>query len=62
MSCGISSPKQLFRLMTKRKGPLLPIGLQTIGGDGLPSAIALYHHHIRQGGAYTPAFAKGRKR
>jgi len=34
MSCGISSPKQLFRVKQRRKGPMLPNGLQTLGGTG----------------------------
>lgn len=37
MSCGIESPKQLFRVERRWKGPMLPNGLQTLGGDGLPS-------------------------
>ncbi|OUL64660.1 hypothetical protein HK16_03050 [Acetobacter senegalensis] len=37
MSCGIESPKQLFRVERRWKGPMLPNGLQILGGDGLPS-------------------------
>ena len=50
MSCGICSPKQLFRVEQTRKGPLLPHGLQTLGGDGLPSALRASHTSYRQGG------------
>ena len=33
---------------------MLPHGLQTLGGDGLPSAPSLSHNSNRQGGGRTP--------
>ena len=41
MSCGIGSPKQLFRVQGKRKGPMLPHGLQTLGGGALEKSVAI---------------------
>lgn len=51
MSCGIESPKQLFRVERRWKGPMLPNGLQTLGGGRAPFHRPLSHITNRQGDA-----------
>ncbi|EIM73460.1 hypothetical protein A33O_14766 [Nitratireductor aquibiodomus RA22] len=47
MSCGFLSPKQLFRLMTKRRVPLLPNGVVPKGGASALQRSVSEHEQLR---------------
>jgi len=55
MSCGIGSPKQLFRVQQQRKGPLRPHGPHALGGGRAPFRSITLAHTQQTGGGQTGA-------